>query len=1615
LKTRYKILIGLAALIVALLVTSILVVRSGWFSNFVREKIVAVVEDSTGGTVEIGSFQFDWSHLTVRIRNFVLHGREPHSAHPLVRVPLLELRLKLLSGFKKMVDLRYLGIQQPQVNVMVFPDGTTNIPHPKVHKAPSQKSPLETVVNLAVQRFEINNGLLEYAQQKTSLNARGENLHVLLNYDVTNPQYRGRVTIDPVLVTSPDRPELRVRVDLPVTIGKDAVTVAGGKFSTAQSQILIDASLHNLKAPVVSVNATAAISLPEFERKFPGGAPRTLNAKLAGRAELKNNVFAIEVADASLGRSAFHAAGTLEPSSGSSVAIRGNLALDEIGRLLNTGATKPGGSLELNGTAKLDAPNRYVIDGSLRSHGFSLRNETLQLSNIDLFSPFHADPSLISLNGLTIDALGGRFAAKVFIENLERLSVDGNLRNFGLSVLIPAITGKRLDYDGAINGSFTAKGNLKAKGASAYQASARLHINPGPHGVPMSGQINGEYSGSAGAVRLQESYLAMPHTRIDVSGSLNRHLDVHAISHDLRDFLPIANFGATQPVRTLPVTLEGGAAAFTAQVAGNLSAPRILGHLDVNRFAIERRSFDRLALDVSGSPSHVAVSNGFLTRAGLRSDFDASLGLRKWKPVPESALTANLTVRNEELADLLAMAGQNSIPASGRVGSDAHIHGTYSNPLGTVAFEVVDGSVYEQPFSRMYAEVNFADQLITLSPAELNSAAGSLSMRGTFRHPRESIRTGHAEFHVATNNVQLANITPLQQRNTGAAGSIELAADGAADLRTVNGQTETAVSNVRLDLTARGLRVYNQDAGNILATARTTNGTVNYELKSDFAGSDIRLNGHTALTNNYATNAEGSVRSLAVEKVLAITGQGAIPVRGNLSATAHVSGTREKPAGDLSLTLARANLYDEPVNRLDATLRYANEMLDISSLDVRAPAGRVTLHGSLNTRNAFDAKLRVDSTDIDLAKIEHARRSVPGLAGMLHLATDVSAELPQHGRPQDLRLKILNADIHTRDLRINARPLGDASLTARTAGTRLTFRLDSGIAQSNIRGEGETQLQGKYSTRASVTFSNIHYTNIAPFISETPEIKPGFDAVVEGQASLDGPVLDPDNLNARLQFDRADFLTNPQGSPTGGPAARKVEFHNDGPLIIALSHSRVQIQQFRIQGPRAFIEASGSVNFKDTEAPLAVKVTANADMGVLQDASRDIYSSGGITLDTTVRGTFASPQAVGKVELKNANLNYANAPNGLANANGVILLNGTNASIQSLTAESGGGKITLAGFVGYNARSMNFNLRATAAKVRTRYAGVSVTSNATISLIGSSRRSLLNGTVTVQRIAYTSSSDAGSILSSASTPPSTPNAPSPLLAGMRLNIKVLTDPSLRVVTSYAERLELSSNLTVRGTAANPGIVGAVRVTNGQLRFFGNTYTVNTGTVTFSNPNAIEPVLNISLETIAQGVDVLLGVSGPMNSLSLSYHSDPPLTFQQIVQLLATNTTPFDPTIAAHQPTPAQQSLSQTGESAILGQAVANPLASRVQRVFGFTQFKIDPSVAGGNNGQPTARVTLQQKIASNVTFTYITDVTQTNSVIGRVQWDFTPKFSALAVRDYNGNVSLQFLYKFKRR
>jgi translocation and assembly module TamB len=368
-------------------------------------------------------------------------------------------------------------------------------------------------------------------------------------------------------------------------------------------------------------------------------------------------------------------------------------------------------------------------------------------------------------------------------------------------------------------------------------------------------------------------------------------------------------------------------------------------------------------------------------------------------------------------------------------------------------------------------------------------------------------------------------------------------------------------------------------------------------------------------------------------------------------------------------------------------------------------------------------------------------------------------------------------------------------------------------------------------------------------------------------------------------------------------------------------------------------------------------------------------------------------------------------PNGISNANGVVELRGTRAVMQNLTAESGGGKLTLSGFASY-AGNLRFALNVRAAKVRVRVQeGVSVVASADVKLAGTSPSGSATGTVTLDELNYAPRTDLGSILTRAAPPVQTATTPLPLLDNMKLDVRVRTSPSMRVQASLAQNIQTDADIRVRGMASQPAVLGRVNLNEGQLVFFGSTYTIDSGAISFFNPVRIEPVLNLSLETKTKGVGVVLTVTGPVDNMQLTYTSDPPLPFQEIIALLSTGQTPTsDPTILANQPTPPSQTFEQKGETAIVSQAVANPVSSRLQRVFGVSQLKIDPTFAGASQ-LPTAQLTLQQQITQKLTFTYVSALDDPNSMLIRADWALNEQWSAEATRDQNGIVSVSLLYK----
>jgi translocation and assembly module TamB len=398
----------------------------------------------------------------------------------------------------------------------------------------------------------------------------------------------------------------------------------------------------------------------------------------------------------------------------------------------------------------------------------------------------------------------------------------------------------------------------------------------------------------------------------------------------------------------------------------------------------------------------------------------------------------------------------------------------------------------------------------------------------------------------------------------------------------------------------------------------------------------------------------------------------------------------------------------------------------------------------------------------------------------------------------------------------------------------------------------------------------------------------------------------------------------------------------------------------------------------------------------------------------TVRGSLTEPQVDGRVELHNASVFIRDLPNGVDQANGLILFDRNRATIQNLAGMTGGGTVTFdsGSFVGFRGASLLYRLQATAEQVRYRSNdGVSITVSGTLNLVGTSESSLLSGSMTVVRAGFNPRTDVGSLLASTTTPVS--STPNEYLKGIQFDVRVTSARNLEVQTALTHNIQADAALRLRGTPDRLIVLGNVSVSSGEIEFFGNKYTISRGDVNFYNPAKIEPIIDLDLETRVRGIVVDITFSGALNKLNFSYRSDPPLETNEIISLLAVGRAPATyGGLASSQITTATNVVS-TGSNALLGQAIA-PATGRLQRFFGVSHIKIDPQLTDITS-VPQARLTLEQQVSPDVTLTYITNLARTDQQIVRLEWDLSKRWSVVALRDENGafGIDFQFRKRFK--
>src|SRR5258708_34180896 len=103
-------LIIAVAAVAVLLAAAVGVTSTEWFRRALERRVVASLEDFTGGRVEIRSMHFNPLVLQVTFHGVILHGSEPASQPPLFRAQTLAPRLSLVPFARR--DLRHGAVDR---------------------------------------------------------------------------------------------------------------------------------------------------------------------------------------------------------------------------------------------------------------------------------------------------------------------------------------------------------------------------------------------------------------------------------------------------------------------------------------------------------------------------------------------------------------------------------------------------------------------------------------------------------------------------------------------------------------------------------------------------------------------------------------------------------------------------------------------------------------------------------------------------------------------------------------------------------------------------------------------------------------------------------------------------------------------------------------------------------------------------------------------------------------------------------------------------------------------------------------------------------------------------------------------------------------------------------------------------------------------------------------------------------------------------------------------------------------------------------------------------------------------------------------------------------------
>jgi translocation and assembly module TamB len=1084
----------------------------GWYSTtdsfreLVRGRLVATLEQITGGRVELGSFHIVPFHFQVEVRNLTIHGREQPGEIPYAHFDSLMAQVKIWQILRPEIGLNYVILDHPVIHIILYRDGTTNQPEPRV-KQTSTKRPLEQLFALSINQIEVRHGDLIWGNQRIPLDFAASNVSADMSYALFRRTYDGNLLIGKADIAYANYHPFSWTAEAHFSLSRNRLLLQLLKATSGRSTLQAKGQVQNFSQP--------DFSQIKIDADYDASLDLSEAAVIVGRPEFRRGVV----------RLTGHGSWSPEDFSTIGKVLLSNLDWRDLPMGLHNASLSAQYAVN---------PKRLVlsqIQGLVFAGSVSGDAEVNQWLNLQPAGP--------APKGKEKEKVAERQAGVVRVR-FKDLSAAEVAAAFSTS----SRPFHRLKLAGL------ASGNLEArwKGSPRY-AEARFvsDVVPPPHPyrtqLPITAHVQGVYRAGPGELQLDQLNAATRATQVRAAGTLSSSaaIKLSVITTDLSEWGPV--FSAAGYSGPIPVTLKGHA-SFNGTATGKLTEITISGNLQSQDFetlipatsqtAEKMVHWDALRADVQLSPSLFSVHDGSLSRNPDSLKFDFRLQLFNRQFTPASTFRARLDTQNADIASILALVGY-SYPVTGTMDFHARVAGTRADPHGEGRIHFRNGTVYGEPIERLSSDLVFNGTEIELKNLALSHYEASISGDAAYNPTGQTFH-----FNLNGSNFDLSRVPRLQEGRVQIDGRADFIASGSGTLQEPIINAAIHVHNLAFD---------QERAGDFTINAASQGPQIRITGQSQFEAADLKVEGSVQSGGDWPADVYLRFHQLDVDSVLRIYLKGGVTGHSRADGELHLVGPLRRPR-ELQLT-ANLDTFDASVEELnvhnDGPVRFslANQALKIDQFHLVGDDTDISATGSLQLTEDRHLDVRALGR-VNLRLIESLN---PDFTSSGVVTVDLSLTGPlarpvtqgrvriDHGAIAYIDLPSALSDIDG-SLVFNQDRLQIESLTAHTGGGLVTF---GGYATSrNGKFNFDLSVQGqdvrlRYPPGVSATANaDLHFVGTSAGSTLSGDITvtklamtPGFDFATYLDRSQSSPLSPTNRLLTRIRLD-VHIVTTPE-------------------------------------------------------------------------------------------------------------------------------------------------------------------------------------------------------------------------------------------------------------------------------------------------------------------------------------------------------------------------------------------------------------------------------------------------------------------------------------------------------